>query len=39
MRASLAFARDAAVELLEDGSYAKFTANTIPYCDVNELMK
>jgi 2-methylisocitrate lyase-like PEP mutase family enzyme len=39
MRASLAFARDAAVEVLEKGSYTKFTANTIPYCDLNELMK
>jgi 2-methylisocitrate lyase-like PEP mutase family enzyme len=39
MRASLAAARSAAVDLLENGSYEKFTANTIPFAEINELMK
>jgi 2-methylisocitrate lyase-like PEP mutase family enzyme len=39
MRAALAFARDAAIEILEQGTYAKFTENTIPFSEINELMK
>ena len=39
MRAALACARTAATEILENGSYDGFTANTIPFAEINELMK
>jgi 2-methylisocitrate lyase-like PEP mutase family enzyme len=39
MRASLAYARAAAVELMEKGSYAKLLQETIPFSEINELMK
>jgi 2-methylisocitrate lyase-like PEP mutase family enzyme len=39
MRAALTFARDAAVDLLENGAYTKFTAHTMPFSEINDLMK
>jgi 2-methylisocitrate lyase-like PEP mutase family enzyme len=39
MRSALALARDAARELLDQGSYETFLERTIPYGEVNELMK
>ncbi len=39
MRATLATARDAANELLKKGTYSVFVDRTIPYDEVNELMK
>jgi 2-methylisocitrate lyase-like PEP mutase family enzyme len=39
MRATLAVARDAAVELLQKGTYNTFLDRNIPYSEVNELMK
>jgi 2-methylisocitrate lyase-like PEP mutase family enzyme len=39
MRAALATARDAAVELLEKGSYTMFTANTISFREMTDLLK
>ncbi|MDP9339887.1 MAG: isocitrate lyase/phosphoenolpyruvate mutase family protein [Acidobacteriota bacterium] len=38
MRATLATARDAARELLQEGSYSAFLNRNIPYGEVNELM-
>jgi 2-methylisocitrate lyase-like PEP mutase family enzyme len=38
MRAALTFARDAAVEVLSNGSYAKFTSGAMPFSEINELM-
>ena len=38
MRAALAFASDAAHELLQKGTYSKFLDRTIPYGELNELM-
>jgi 2-methylisocitrate lyase-like PEP mutase family enzyme len=39
MRATLAVARDAADELLQKGTYNTFLDRSIPYHEVNELMK
>jgi 2-methylisocitrate lyase-like PEP mutase family enzyme len=39
MRAALAFARDAAIEIMEQGTYAKFTGTSVPYKEMNDLMK
>src|SRR5207247_8525915 len=39
MRAALALVRDVARELKTKGTYAAFTERTIPYAEVNELMK
>jgi 2-methylisocitrate lyase-like PEP mutase family enzyme len=39
MRATLALARDAADELLQNGTYNTFLDRNIPYAEVNELMK
>ncbi|MDQ1388958.1 MAG: hypothetical protein QOF56_2412 [Acidobacteriaceae bacterium] len=39
MRATLALARDAANELLHEGTYQTFLDRNIPYNEVNELMK
>jgi 2-methylisocitrate lyase-like PEP mutase family enzyme len=39
MRATLAVARDAADELLQNGTYNTFLDRNIPYHEVNELMK
>jgi 2-methylisocitrate lyase-like PEP mutase family enzyme len=39
MRAALAVARDVARELKSTGTYESFTEHTIPYAEVNELMK
>ena len=39
MRATLAFARDAADELLQKGTYNTFLDRSIAYSEVNELMK
>ncbi len=38
MRAAMALARDAAVELLDKGSYAAFLDRTIPFRELNGLM-
>ncbi len=39
MRAALGAARHAAIELLQDGHYAKFISLGIPFQEVNDLMK
>jgi 2-methylisocitrate lyase-like PEP mutase family enzyme len=39
MRATLATARDAANELIQNGTYSGFLDRNIPYDEVNELMK
>lgn len=39
MRASMAFARDAAVELLTKGTYSAILERTIPFAELNNLMK
>jgi 2-methylisocitrate lyase-like PEP mutase family enzyme len=39
MRASMAFARDAAVELLTKGMYTSILERTIPFVELNNLMK
>lgn len=39
MRAALAVARDVARELKTSGTYESFTSRTIPYDEVNDLMK
>ena len=39
MRASMAFARDAAVELLTQGTYSAILERTIPFIELNNLMK
>ena len=39
MRAALAVVRDVARELKSRGTYAAFTGHTMPFSDVNELMK
>jgi 2-methylisocitrate lyase-like PEP mutase family enzyme len=39
MRAALAVVRDVARELKSRGTYSAFTGHTIPFSDVNELMK
>jgi 2-methylisocitrate lyase-like PEP mutase family enzyme len=39
MRATLALVRDVARELKSSGTYSAFTSRTLPFDDVNELMK
>jgi len=39
MRASLALGRDIAQELKATGTYKRFTANALPYDELNELMR
>jgi 2-methylisocitrate lyase-like PEP mutase family enzyme len=39
MRASLALVRDIARELKTEGTFNSFTEHTLPYADVNELMR
>src|SRR4029077_11510322 len=39
MRATLALVRDVARELKSQGTYSAFTSKTMPFDDVNELMK
>jgi len=39
MRASMAFARDAAIELLTKGTYSAILERTIPFIELNDLMK
>jgi 2-methylisocitrate lyase-like PEP mutase family enzyme len=39
MRATLALVRSVARELKSQGTYSTFTANAMPFDDVNELMK
>jgi len=39
MRAAMAFARDAAIELLTKGTYSAILERTIPFIELNDLMK